>query len=843
MEVDRKRKAEDGEQQHQEETPSKRPLLDTDFTSNENVENVAELKEENVEPQNAEEPYYDAITESKEETIQTSVDSIEDNKKTTDIVKKNEDTESTTEQSTTKTEAAAPTAPLNTLVPFDRLILLHLEATCDENPTNPAAVQVTKENSEIIELSFVVVNASNMEVLHKQQIFVKPERTPLTAFCSEVTGIKSSMLETAGSLSDAVTTLDNYIQTQVEPHTFCFVTHGGWPLRIQLPREARDKNIALPNYLSFCRMFDLKQEIQRWQVHHPEVSLRSTSIRDLCEIFDLTRVTDQTVGLNNALTTVEVLRYLLGFRHVDVFVHPIDTNADLNQFKKEESQVIHLAGLPFEVTQGELEAWFSSNGLRPTTMWMIQPSDNSKPSISGFVVFQQHDDAMRALSLNGRCLGDRPIEVCPSSARVIEAAGNMLVTFPLQAKSRQLRPGDWNCFNCSFHNFASRLYCFKCNAENPNPGPQAGQGPPVQPFSHGDWMCPSCNFHNYSSRMHCKKCAGPKPPKVLKGNKKLINGPPMQQPPLSHPQTYPNMHSGNVPGGPPPPNAGYHGGYNSGARPHHHISFRPGDWYCPNSACGFQNFASRNTCFRCHTPNPNQQQPAHQQQQQQQPQQQQPHVPQQQQPHVPQQQQHSQYSPHQPGYGYSPEPANSQSGYNSIGYAQGNSGVNGGGGGYGYGQPSGGYGGQNSNSYAPPGGGYAGGGNSGGYSYNGGHPPSGGGYAYGGVHQSGPPGGSGPHSTQFRAGDWICPSCNSHNFASRFQCLKCSTAKPYNPTGAPPAGYTPSVPPMKPGDWMCRNENCSFHNFAKRTHCAKCGMANPNMQEGGGIGGGGYGGN
>lgn len=41
-------------------------------------------------------------------------------------------------------------APLETVVPFDRLIILHLEATCDENPTNPAAVQVTKENSEII---------------------------------------------------------------------------------------------------------------------------------------------------------------------------------------------------------------------------------------------------------------------------------------------------------------------------------------------------------------------------------------------------------------------------------------------------------------------------------------------------------------------------------------------------------------------------------------------------------------------------------------------------------------------------------------------------------------------
>lgn len=43
-----------------------------------------------------------------------------------------------------------PVVPLETVVPFDRLIVLHLEATCDENPTNPAAIQVTKENSEII---------------------------------------------------------------------------------------------------------------------------------------------------------------------------------------------------------------------------------------------------------------------------------------------------------------------------------------------------------------------------------------------------------------------------------------------------------------------------------------------------------------------------------------------------------------------------------------------------------------------------------------------------------------------------------------------------------------------
>jgi inhibitor of KinA sporulation pathway (predicted exonuclease) len=746
--IDRKRKAEIDQDQLQE-APSKRPFVES-----------TETEEQKPATQNTDEPFYDANNTEATETTEPKVES--------EIIaeaSEEDQQQNTKAESADTAEITTASPPLVTNVPFDRLIVLHLEATCDENPTNPAAVQVTKENSEIIgtyyttqsietvsndyfgniELSFVVLNASNLEVLYKQQIYVKPERTPLTPFCSEVTGIRSSMLENAGNLSDAIKQLDEYIQREIESEkkSFCFVTHGGWVLRIQLAREARDKNLSLPNYLAYCRMFDLKQEIQRWQVHHPEVNLRSTSLRDLCDIFEITRTTDQTVGLNAALTTVKIVRHLASFRHPDVFVHAIDTNADLKQFKKEESQVIHLAGLPFEVTQGELEAWFSSNGLRPTTMWMIQPTDNSKPSISGFVVFGLHDDAMRALSLNGRCLGDRPIEVCPSSSRVIDAAGNMLVPFPLQAKSRQLRPGDWNCFNCSFHNFASRLYCFKCNAENPNPGPQAGQGPPPQPFSHGDWMCPnpSCNFHNYASRMHCKKCAGPKP--ILKKNKTLKLGggaPIVHQAPLPQQPSY-HVHGHGPPGasgGPPPtgPSGGYHGGYNSGGRPHHHISFRPGDWYCPNSACGFQNFASRHTCFRCHTPNPNQGQ---QQQQQQQP----------------AASQHAQYSPHQPGYGYSPEPTNSyqQQQQQQSGYHGNNSG------GYGYGHQPGGGSGSNYNNnnggggYAPPGGGYGGGGgNNSGYAYGGG------GYAYGGggasQHQpqqsSGPPGG-----TQFRAGDWI----------------------------------------------------------------------------------------
>ncbi|CAO3594302.1 unnamed protein product [Absidia cylindrospora] len=641
-----------------------------------------------------------------------------------------------------------------------------------------------------------------MELIKEQTILVKPERTPLTQFCTQISGITPEMVASANSLKDAIDTLDKTIRTDIldKQLDFCFVTHGGWALRIQLSREARDKQLELPPYLAQPCMFDLKQEIQRWQVHHPDVHLHSTGIRELCDTFQVPLIrkdgeenddnaSTTTSNIDIPATTIGIVRYLTKFEHNDVFVHPIDTSADLQQFKKEESKVVHLAGLPYEVTQGELEAWFSSSGLRPATMWMMQSTDQTKPNLSGFVVFSFHDDAIRALLLNGRCLSDKVIEVSASSERVVEAAMAMLSPFPTQAKPRTVRPGDWKCPNCNFHNFASRHHCFKCNAENPVhsgtvitgapsgavaganmrsaafthganslpignsgavPPPPSSSATPGQPYPYppggghhppgtnysppsnqGDWMCPntSCSFHNYASRTQCMKCNTYRP-----------SGPGSVAPPH-----------------PPPP--GHHAGYNPpphhhhyAPRPHHTPSFRPGDWYCPNPPCGFQNFASRMSCYRCHTPNPN---PGPQQ-----------------------------------NYGGPPN-AGAGGPHGSYGYDNG---------------PSGG---------APYGG-------------------NGHGSSYGNL----PPGntmapGTGGHG--FRVGDWYCPSCNSHNFASRFQCLKCHTAKPYNPSqptpppyaGANAGGFRGPPPMMKNGDWVCRNSGCGFHNFAKRTFCGKCHAPNP----------------
>jgi len=151
--------------------------------------------------------------------------------------------------------------------------------------------------------------------------------------------------------------------------------------------------------------------------------------------------------------------------------------------------------------------------------------------------------------MNGRALGDRAIEVSPSSARVLERAAEILTPFPvaspvtfvanMQPSKNRPRPGDWTCPSCGFSNFQRRTACFRCTY--PSANAQGGQmdpvsypyAPPMQnatmpsymsqppatqsrsgtmsgtvPFRAGDWKCGSegCGYHNFAKNVNCLRC-------------------------------------------------------------------------------------------------------------------------------------------------------------------------------------------------------------------------------------------------------------------------------------------------------------------------------------------------
>lgn len=345
------------------------------------------------------------------------------------------------------------------------------------------------------------------------------------------------------------------------------------------------------------------------------------------------------------------------------------------------------------------------------------------------------------------------------------------------------RPGDWVCPKCSNLNYASREQCNIAHCSTPKPAqampPSVMCIPVPQPSGHrGDpnnWFCPICKNENFPGRMHCnkKECNFPRygslgfettqpypTPKGLPSaarpgdwicpqcnnhnyaSREICNAPGCTQPKVNyelapHEAAHIQM-TGAI------PFETHHGGRSS------IINARPGDWICP--LCQNHNYASREICNGpgCTQPKVNyemapqdvttlQLQAQHQQQN---------HFHQQQQPVT-----------HQ-----------IVSAPSSVG--------------------------------------------------------------------SGTPVASGAATPRHaRPGDWLCPMCSNHNYASRDVCnfLGCDQPKPTAPHAiisvvqtipttpiarAQPAGFgtlKSALPQGRPGDWVC--PLCKNHNYASREVC------------------------
>eukprot|EP00667_Euglena_gracilis_P017250 EG_transcript_18157 len=80
-----------------------------------------------------------------------------------------------------------------------------------------------------------------------------------------------------------------------------------------------------------------------------------------------------------------------------------------------------------------------------------------------------------------------------------------------------------------------------------------------------------------------------------------------------------------------------------------------------------------------------------------------------------------------------------------------------------------------------------------------------------------------------RPGDWLCMTCQNHNYASRTVCNRCQAAKPEVAAPLSSLGMAvpglgteakPAAPSFRAGDWMC--PQCGNHNYASRKKCNRC---------------------
>jgi inhibitor of KinA sporulation pathway (predicted exonuclease) len=358
----------------------------------------------------------------------------------------------------------------------DVYVVIHIATTCDEQ-----GVYVSKDSAETIEIAWELLDATDLHEVSRDSVLIRPVNTPITALCTSLTTLTWEHVRNAGTFKDAVNKIDQFVQSQIVSKglEFTFVTLNSWDLRVQLPREARDKSVVLPAYLQHAKLFDLKQEYSKWQAHHPEILSYSPSnlaniitalevdINDINVPFQLNSLqqtprsaSDEVVILSKILTAL-VKKAEPVDDHPDVLSRPFDARADVRAFLAERSKVLHLSNLPNDTTQSELESWFTQYGGRPIAFWTLKTPDQQKSIGLGFAVFSSHEEAAESLAMNGRSLNDKCVEVQPSSARVLDRAQEILTPFP-PSKNRP-RPGDWTCPSCGFSNFQRRTACFRCS--------------------------------------------------------------------------------------------------------------------------------------------------------------------------------------------------------------------------------------------------------------------------------------------------------------------------------------------------------------------------------------------
>jgi inhibitor of KinA sporulation pathway (predicted exonuclease) len=100
-------------------------------------------------------------------------------------------------------------------IPNAYYLIVDLEATCSDDGSLP------KHEMEIIEIGAVMQDSRTFEIKSEFQTFVRPVRNPrLTAFCTELTGIRQDMIVDAARFVEALASFKNWM-SQFEDYVFC----------------------------------------------------------------------------------------------------------------------------------------------------------------------------------------------------------------------------------------------------------------------------------------------------------------------------------------------------------------------------------------------------------------------------------------------------------------------------------------------------------------------------------------------------------------------------------------------------------------------------------------------
>ncbi|MFB9076603.1 exonuclease domain-containing protein [Flavobacterium procerum] len=118
----------------------------------------------------------------------------------------------------------------------DKIIIIDLEATCWQS-----AVPKGQQN-EIIEIGLAVLNTENGEITKNNGILIKPQRSTVSSFCTELTTITQDLLDRNGvNFEEAL----NMLVDEYNPDLYTWASYGQYDLNM-LRKQCQSFGVEYP---------------------------------------------------------------------------------------------------------------------------------------------------------------------------------------------------------------------------------------------------------------------------------------------------------------------------------------------------------------------------------------------------------------------------------------------------------------------------------------------------------------------------------------------------------------------------------------------------------------------
>lgn len=118
----------------------------------------------------------------------------------------------------------------------DKIIIIDLEATCWQS-TIPEG-----QENEIIEIGLAVLDSKTGEITQNQGILIKPQRSVVSPFCTELTTIIQDLLDKNGiSFEEAIEKLIS----EYQPDLYTWVSYGQYDINM-IKKQCKSFGIAYP---------------------------------------------------------------------------------------------------------------------------------------------------------------------------------------------------------------------------------------------------------------------------------------------------------------------------------------------------------------------------------------------------------------------------------------------------------------------------------------------------------------------------------------------------------------------------------------------------------------------